>query len=388
MSAGNGLGLNIVHRIVSSLNGDIRITSQKGLGTDVMITVDIDHAPYPSPRPAISQISPTSLSQQNFRDSIKDLVHGKTVGILVPGSSEGDLALGPSLKKLCQDWFSMKVDFIDSLHTRPGHCDILISLHETLDIGNREILASVSTPMERFSSPVIIICSSPSTAHSMYLAAQERRYTGILEFISQPCGPRKLAKALEICFQRQRQRKQEPNAFETSFSQALRTDSVEQPMAIGTNKSVLTHTEHGPLTPEVLERSSLLTISRSYPQGHLPSLNEYPSQENQNGSSTSILLVDDNDINIRLLVAFMRKLKFNYLIARNGQEALDSFKENADKINVILMGKFSRFQLTEIDHDQILILSQISQCLSWMELKLPEEFASTSRRCNGLKNVR
>ncbi|CAI7604941.1 unnamed protein product [Penicillium pancosmium] len=337
MSAGNGLGLNIVHRIVSSLNGDIRITSQKGLGTDVMITVDIDHAPSPSPRPAISPISPSSLSQQNFPDSIKELVHGKTVGILVPGSSEGDLALGPSLKKLCQDWFSMKVDFIDSLHTRPGHCDILISLHETLDIGNREILASVSTPMERFSSPVIIICSSPSTAHSMYLAAQERRYTGILEFISQPCGPRKLAKALEICIQRQRQRKQEPNAFEPSFSQALRTDSVESPTAIGTNKSVLTHTEHGPLTPEVLERSSLLTTSRSNPQGHLPPLNEYPSQDNDNGSSTSILLVDDNDINIRLLVAFMRKLKFNYLIARNGQEALDSFKENADKINVILM---------------------------------------------------
>jgi hypothetical protein len=222
----------------------------------------------------------------------------------------------------------------------------------------------------------------------MYLAAQERRYTGILEFISQPCGPRKLAKALEICIQRQRQREKEPNAFETSFCEALRTDSVEKPMTIGMSKLVSTHTEHGPLTPEVLERSSLLTTSRSNPQGHLPPLNEYPSHENQNGSSTSILLVDDNDINIRLLVAFMRKLKFNYLIARNGQEALDSFKENADKIDVILMGKSSSFQLTEIDHDLILILSQISQCLSWMELKPPEEFASTSRRCNGPENVR
>ncbi|KAJ5989587.1 hypothetical protein N7481_004797 [Penicillium waksmanii] len=331
MSAGNGLGLNIVRRIVSSLNGDIRITSQKGLGTNAVITVELDHAPYPSPRPSISP------NKQTFPDSIKDLVHGKTVGVLVPGSSEGDMALGTSLKKLCQEWFSMKVDFIDSLHTRPGHCDILISLLETLDVGNCEILASISSPMERFSSPVIIICSSPSTAHSMFLAAQERRYTGILEFISQPCGPRKLAKALEICIQRQRQRKQEPNAFDTSFSQALRTDSVEQPMAIGTSKSVLTNAEYGPLTPEVLERSSLLTISRTNPQGHLPPLNECSPQENQNGPSTNVLLVDDNEINIRLLVAFMQKLKFNYLIARNGKEALDSFKENADKIGVILM---------------------------------------------------
>ncbi|KAJ5749563.1 hypothetical protein N7533_006591 [Penicillium manginii] len=311
MSAGNGLGLNIVRRIVSSLNGVIRITSQKGLGTHVVIT--------------------------NFPEHIKDLVHGKTIGILVPGSSEGDMALGPSLMKLCQEWFSMKAVFIDSLHTKPVHCDILISLHESLDIGNHEILPSVSTPREQYPSPVIIICSSPSTAHTMFLASQERKYTGILEFISQPCGPRKLAKALETCIQRQQHRKQEPNTFETSFSQALCADSAEKPMGNAMSQPVLTHTELGPLTPEVLERSSLLTCSHCNIRGHLPPLHEYSSQETENGSSTSILLVDDNDINIRLLVAFMQKLKFDYLIARNGQEALDSFKENTHKIRVILM---------------------------------------------------
>lgn len=380
MSAGNGLGLNIVRRIVSSLDGDIQITSQKGLGSDVLITVSLDHAPYPSPSP------PISPNQQIFPGFVKDIVQGKTVGILVSGSSEGDMALGTSLKKLCQEWFSMKVNFIDSLQRRPGHYDILISLHETLDVGNREILASVSTPTERYASPVIIICSSPSTAHNMFLASQERKYTGILEFISQPCGPRKLAKALEVCIQRQRRRNQEPNTFDASFSQACRVDSAEQPIANGASKAVLTNTGHGPLTPEVLERSSFLTTSHSNPQGYLPSLDEYPSHETKADSSTSILLVDDNSINIRLLVAFMHKLRFNYLIARNGQEALDSFKENADRISVILMGKASRFELTEIDHD--LILSQISQCPSWTELKLLEEFASTSKRCNDLPNVR
>jgi hypothetical protein len=146
------------------------------------------------------------------------------------------------------------------------------------------------------------------------------------------------------------------------------------------SQPVLTHTELGPLTPEVLERSSLLTCSHCNIRGHLPPLHEYSSQETENGSSTSILLVDDNDINIRLLVAFMQKLKFDYLIARNGQEALDSFKENTHKIRVILMGKALRSRLTEIDYD--LILLQISQCLSWMELKLHEEFASTSKRCS------
>ena len=58
-----------------------------------------------------------------------------------------------------------------------------------------------------------------------------------------------------------------------------------------------------------------------------------PKEVSQASSSTQspepafhILLVDDNKINRQLLVMFMKKNKFSYLEAENGQEALDIYK--------------------------------------------------------------
>ena len=41
-----------------------------------------------------------------------------------------------------------------------------------------------------------------------------------------------------------------------------------------------------------------------------------------------VLLVDDNKINRQLLVMFMKKAKFSYAEAENGQEALDLYKSS------------------------------------------------------------
>ncbi|OQE10644.1 hypothetical protein PENFLA_c084G09422 [Penicillium flavigenum] len=42
-TTGNGLGLNIIRRIVSSLGGDIQVNSQKGVGTEILTTMTLDH---------------------------------------------------------------------------------------------------------------------------------------------------------------------------------------------------------------------------------------------------------------------------------------------------------------------------------------------------------
>jgi len=67
-----------------------------------------------------------------------------------------------------------------------------------------------------------------------------------------------------------------------------------------------------------------------------------PSLQNKPGDQTStagqtpdpgkadlhVLLVDDNKINRQLLVMFMKKSKFSYAEAENGQEALDLYKSS------------------------------------------------------------
>lgn len=52
---------------------------------------------------------------------------------------------------------------------------------------------------------------------------------------------------------------------------------------------------------------------------------------------TRCLLVDDNDINIKVLSALMRKLDIDYQTARNGKEAVDAFSQNPGAYVCILM---------------------------------------------------
>jgi exo-beta-1,3-glucanase (GH17 family) len=55
-----------------------------------------------------------------------------------------------------------------------------------------------------------------------------------------------------------------------------------------------------------------------------------------------VLLVEDNEINLKLLVAYMRKLKLNHATACNGLEAVNAYKEahnEARQFDVIFMGK-------------------------------------------------
>lgn len=55
-----------------------------------------------------------------------------------------------------------------------------------------------------------------------------------------------------------------------------------------------------------------------------------------------VLLVEDNEINLKLLVAYMRKLKLDHKTAVNGLEAVNAYKEAhhaAQRFDVIFMGE-------------------------------------------------
>lgn len=116
MTAGNGLGLNITHRIVLSLGGDIQVNSQKGVGTEVVVSMTLDHAPE-------SDSVDTSSSSLKVA---QDLVRGKTVGVLGLGSSELDKTLYSSLDQLCQFWFGIEVHVVVSSQDQGSYCDFYI----------------------------------------------------------------------------------------------------------------------------------------------------------------------------------------------------------------------------------------------------------------------
>lgn len=66
-----------------------------------------------------------------------------------------------------------------------------------------------------------------------------------------------------------------------------------------------------------------------------------PTVKVQQEEGMRVLLVEDNEINLKLLVATMRKLKLDHATATNGLEALNSYKECAGNFSVIFMGKLT-----------------------------------------------
>ncbi|RDW78986.1 hybrid sensor histidine kinase/response regulator [Aspergillus mulundensis] len=354
LSPGNGLGASIARRSIASLNGDIQMRSQKNIGTEAVVSLTLDHA-----EPGLGD----NMGRNPLASTI-ELVRHKTIGILGLGSSETDTVLASSLQNVCGRWLQMDAHLIAPSDMQFRHCEFYIAPYEYLDIDYLEIQPIAPALGAKFTSPVIVICPTPKVVHSLFMASQQRRDSDVLEFIAQPCGPHKLAKVLEICIQRQQQRfaasdhvKQGSVASTTSALDELGKQPPQsnaglnqKPMIKATNKSAPALRQEG---SELTREPDLSPKDSSYYDGShfqvsspavVPPEKSNPAQEQVGHQSLpqevtpTVLLVDDNDINMKLLVAFMKKLGYNYIVAQNGQEALDSFKENASRISIILMG--------------------------------------------------
>lgn len=143
------------------------------------------------------------------------------------------------------------------------------------------------------------------------------------------CGPRKLAKILNICLRRAEEAKNAaPNDCENP-----------EPLPIEPQQGTITPE---PKAPNALEPASgdaddlvkSMSAAVSYPSPppfdpSTPSLQPLvvpPPRETTPTAALHALLVDDNKINRQLLVMFMKKHKFSYAEAEDGQEALDAYK--------------------------------------------------------------
>ncbi|KAJ5263320.1 hypothetical protein N7478_010925 [Penicillium angulare] len=351
MTIGNGLGLNITQRLVLSLGGSIQIDSQRGVGTEVRVSVDLDHILTDSistAEPLTTQEISTDLSLA----SAKDLVRDKKVGLFGHWSLDSSSSLRSSLQELCKVCFQMNVYIVSPSQSDSSDCDFYISSFESLTNGDLDIESFVP-------SPVIVICPSPRIAHSMFVEFRKQGNDGIVEFISQPCGPRKLAKTFEICSKRRQQGvattvvtdahpidiPNAPIATELRESESDSSLALPDPESSGQfspDDTESKDSESPPDEPElhIAPETSTAAILLSGGDSTAPKLDGvHDLSEPQQDLATTVLIVDDNDINVRILVEFMKRLRCKYAIAFNGLEALEFFKANSPSIAVIFMGQ-------------------------------------------------
>jgi signal transduction histidine kinase len=377
LMSGSGLGLSIVHQAVGSLGGSIEINSTQGVGTELSIRTPLSRS---------LDNTDASSSSSEFHSLLR-YSQGKTIGFLGFGSSlnsQRDRLLYESLERLCHHWFGLSVTNVSSFQGEPFLLDFYLAVQTELDCedtGGRDLFALGEhlRGSDGNGSPVVVICQSPEEAHHMFVTTKNREEAPIFEFISQPCGPRKLARALNLCIKRQRK------------SQSGRSSPDEPTRWVELPES----SSHLPVDIEprdppdermkISKRPTTETMGSSKQSGRRFS-NEGGQQgglqngtspangvqEDRDSSKPSVLLVDDNDLNLQLLCAYAKKFNYAYMTARNGAEAVDIYKAHPDYFRVIILGTcptHNRLSLYATDTNRT---RYVNACHGWLRGRPPD----------------
>ncbi|KAJ5908099.1 hypothetical protein N7495_000781 [Penicillium taxi] len=306
LQEGVGLGLSIVHSLVSFLGGDIKVKSELGVGTQVDITVPIHIFD--------SGIAETTSSNYDLPKSIP-----ATRACLIgfddyPGMCEplGNLSKESKRKVSIQSFLSnvflaqpnWSVSFVEAIDEAHGKVAIIeeTKLHQLM----QEDPFSLDQTM--FKSFIVLGDKS-----------QKLKDKTPFNWISQPYGPRKLRNAIKSLFN---EADFDPNLSE-KHSQTTFAPELIPPLdileIIETQKS-----------PEEDSPTSTQTIL-----GPLPPNPVIPELPNKN--DFHVLIVDDNNINLKIIATFMNKIGCTYESATNGLIALEKYKESTKRFKYVLM---------------------------------------------------
>ncbi|TVY42575.1 Hybrid signal transduction histidine kinase B [Lachnellula occidentalis] len=299
-AVGTGLGLSIVRQLVVDLRGKIDVQSEVGYGTTVNVSVPIG--------PPSNSQNKTIQDNSSFITGIKTRCRGlklcfigfeyypdiaETPSGLLSAHARCILAMKESLTAMAADWFGLEVTTASSADSAKG--DILMGLRS-----KSSLLKSNHVPI----LPLIIFedtvagdgisggngvgaekPNSPPVFEEVYSHLNDP-FPGILESI--PAG----------------EASQSPNFSHQNGVSDLA--AREENITIAVNEMALN-----------LESTKLAVP--------------------HNPSRSKVLLVEDNSINLKILVNYMKIAKQDYTTAINGLEALHRFEEEPHSFKVIFM---------------------------------------------------
>lgn len=322
-SPGLGVGLHLVHQIVKSLNGTIDFASELGKGTDVDVVLPIN--PPEDPAPAAP-----------FYGSLKDKLQGKTISLFTQSSKLGDLGMDPrvfnnmliSLGRMTTGWFGLRVLTLEEYDR--GEADFaIVTEHEY----KTYYYKGSSMPKEQGSGeiqpmyPLIVLSERASSWRTIGESMDE------VIFLTQPVSPKTLATAFEHCLAASatalgRTEDSDPMSMPEKREQSSPVVDGDSP-----NKKPVTETmvdgetdiKKGPTTDGEIAGATAGAVNGAV----------NGASANGNPARHRILLVEDNQVNLKVIEMCVKTAGFTYETATNGLEALERFKDT--QFDVVIM---------------------------------------------------
>ncbi|KAL1797282.1 hypothetical protein ACET3X_003888 [Alternaria dauci] len=326
---GTGLGLSIVRQIIDTNGGKVEVSSDPQLGTKVIIKLALN-------KPEVFDALTTERAQYlsylpRLRDRRICVLHKKIAGpsenASVSTADEGLVRFTNALVYTLEAHLKMEV--VKTTEWEGHQAEIVICPELSF-----EYLATIRNHrIDGQRAPVTVFVGMDALeAATLRSDARVTNRESVVEIITQPCGPYKLAYVLNQCLDRYNH--PDENVQSTGLSSPApqplsqrtkqRTQSTSPSNSMQNSLESLSLESPGPISPSI-----------AGPTTAQPSVTS-PHEEDDRDVS-HILIVDDNLLNRRLLIAFMKKNGLQFEEASNGQEALDKYQDESRKFDVILM---------------------------------------------------
>lgn len=359
MQPGTGLGLAIISAIIKSMGGEIEVESEQGKGTKTTVTLTMMHVPVREEDVDRSVISSAAKKAQGLRigfigfdaDSYEKEPHPET-----RSPENAGHRFMSSFHRMCQNWFGMDMQITQGLDQ--SGVDVFLTTEKGLEQVQDQLDKRMESKSDKEAQnqvadiPLLVICNSVSAANAM-MHNPKPHVTGVL---SQPCGPRKLAKSLTLCLEANKIAKTNKpmpsirKVLDDSLGegQHLR-DSSFQKVLESENHALAEEAKYkGHYGDAPLRHPQKDTLDIAQGRSRIPKLDTSPLDNISTPSSPApvggsmspfsrtssnpdkpvrkVLLVDDNRVNLQLLVTYIKKSGHTFMTASNGLEALEAYK--------------------------------------------------------------
>ena len=186
LASGVGLGLSIVKSIVNMLNGTIDIESQIGVGTEVYVRIPLMRLPGTATTESTPSTVTSSGSVSTCMQGLQSNHCGKYAALYAGNNERATSKRNRDrvrvLHTYVTEWFGLKAA------SRSDPLDLII-------VDEIDLPDLLSTHLRSY--PTVVLCSASPLQIGSHLQKPP-----VMEFVSKPFGPYKLAKAVYTCLEK------------------------------------------------------------------------------------------------------------------------------------------------------------------------------------------